>query len=66
MSSRLRFLLPLAALWLVPSVRANNLAYVKCAANQDRVWVYESLSSFDVEAKLLCGAAVEVLSRMKG
>jgi len=66
MSSRLRFLLPLAALWLVPSVRANNLAYVKCAANQDRVWVYESLSSFDVEAKLRCGAPVEILSRIKG
>jgi len=66
MSSRLRFFLPLAALWLVPSVRANDLAYVKCAANDDRVWVYESLSSFDVETKLRCGAPVEILSHVKG
>ena len=67
MTSRMRFFLPpLAALWLVPSVRANNLAYVKCAANQDRVWVYDSLSSFDVETKLRCGAPVEILSRIKG
>jgi hypothetical protein len=64
MSTRIRFLLPLAAFWIVPSVRANNLAYLKCAANQDRVWVYESLSSFDVEAKLRCGAPVEILSRI--
>src|SRR5215472_11874215 len=66
MNSRMRFFLPpLAALWLVPSVHASNLAYVKCAANQDRVWVYDSLSSFDVETKLRCGAPVEILLRIK-
>lgn len=66
MSSRIRFLLPLAAVCLAPSIRANDLAYVKCAANEDRVWVYDSLSSFDVEAKLRCGAPVEILSRING
>jgi hypothetical protein len=66
MSSRIRFLLPLGALWLVPPAFASDLAYVKCAVNQDRVWVYESLSSFDVEARLKCGEPVEILHRVKG
>ncbi|HXX21163.1 MAG TPA: hypothetical protein VEJ46_17320 [Candidatus Acidoferrum sp.] len=66
MSSRIRFLLPLAGLWLVPSAFATDLAYVKCAVNQDRVWVYESLNSFDVEARLRCGEPVEILHRVRG
>ena len=66
MSSRIRFLLPLAGLWLASPVFASDLAYVKCAVNQDRVWVYESLSSFDVEARLKCGEPVEILHRVKG
>jgi len=66
MSRPFRFLLPLAALWLASSAHATDLAYVKCAVNQDRVWVYESLGSFDVEARLRCGAPVEILSRVKG
>jgi hypothetical protein len=64
--SRIRFLLPLAGLWLASPVFATDLAYVKCSANQDRVWVYDSLSSFDVEAKLKCGEPVEILHRLKG
>jgi len=64
--SRIRFLLPLAGLWLASPAFATDLAYVKCAANQDRVWVYESLSSFDVEARLKCGDPVEILHRVKG
>ncbi len=64
--SRIRFLLPLAGLWLASPVFATDLAYVKCAVNQDRVWVYESLSSFDVEARLKCGEPVEILNRVKG
>ncbi len=65
MSRRLRFFLPLIAVWFAPPVRANDLAYVKCAANQDRVWVYDSPTSFNVEAKLRCGAPVQILSRLK-
>ncbi len=64
--SRIRFLLPLAGLWLASPVFATDLAYVKCAVNQDRVWVYESLNSFDVEARLKCGEPVEILLRVKG
>lgn len=39
---------------------------VTCPANEDRVWVYDSLTSFDVEAKLQCGDTVEIVSRVKG
>jgi hypothetical protein len=39
---------------------------VRCGANEDRVWVYESLVDFNVEAKLKCGDQVEVLDRVKG
>jgi hypothetical protein len=66
MSRSIRLLLALAALGLASSARATDLAYVKCAVNQDRVWVYESLGSFDVEARLRCGSPVEILSRVKG
>jgi len=66
MNRPIRFLLPVAALWLASSARATDLAYVKCAVNQDRVWVYESLGSFDVETRLRCGAPVEILSRVRG
>jgi hypothetical protein len=45
---------------------ATDIASVKCPVNQDRVWVYVSLSSFDVEAKLRCGETVEIVSRVKG
>jgi hypothetical protein len=66
MSGRARYLLPLVGLWLVPPVFATDIGSVKCAVNQDRVWVYESLNSFDVEARLRCGEAVEIVSRVKG
>jgi hypothetical protein len=45
---------------------ASDVGAVKCGANQDRVWVYESLNSFDVETRLKCGETVEILSRVKG
>ena len=45
---------------------ASDLGAVKCGPNQDRVWVYESLNSFDVETRLKCGEAVEILSRVRG
>jgi hypothetical protein len=45
---------------------ATDIASVQCPVNQDRVWVYNSLSSFDVEAKLRCGETVEIVSRVKG
>jgi hypothetical protein len=45
---------------------ASDIGAVKCSVNQDRVWVYESLNSFDVETRLKCGETVEILSRVKG
>jgi hypothetical protein len=66
MSRPIRFFLPLAAIWLASPARAADLAHVKCAVNQDRVWVYDSLGTLDVEEKLHCGAPVEILSRIKG
>ena len=49
-----------------PAALAGTSAPMKCAANQDRVWVYESLGSFDVAAKLKCGETVEIIGRVKG
>jgi hypothetical protein len=46
--------------------KAGDSAPMKCAANQDRVWVYESMGSFDVSAKLKCGETVEIIGRVKG
>ena len=45
---------------------ASDIDAVKCGPNQDRVWVYESLNSFDVETRLKCGETVEILSRVRG
>jgi len=45
---------------------APGVSTVTCPANEDRVWVYDSLTSFDVEAKLHCGDTVEIVSRVKG
>lgn len=54
------------ALASAPAASASDIGAVKCAVNQDRVWVYESLNSFDVETRLKCGDTVEILSRVKG
>jgi hypothetical protein len=61
-----RSLLIILALALALPASASDIGAVKCAVNQDRVWVYESLSSFDVETRLKCGDTVEILSRVKG
>jgi hypothetical protein len=46
--------------------RAAETAPIQCGANEDRVWVYDSLDSFDVSMKLKCGEQVEILGRQKG
>lgn len=45
---------------------AGTSTNVKCALNEDRVWVYENLDDFDLAAKLKCGDPVQVESRVKG
>ena len=41
-----------------------NPATLKCNANRDQVWVYDSLNSFNVDAKLKCGQGVEIIERV--
>ena len=50
----------------VPSAKAGGTANIKCAPNEDRVWVYESLTDFNVAAKLKCGEPVQIVERVKG
>jgi hypothetical protein len=61
----LLFLL-LAGFWPSSPAGAAEAEAVKCAVNEDRVWVYDSLIQFNVEAKLRCGEAVEIIGRAKG
>lgn len=50
----------------VPSAKAGGTVGIKCAPNEDRVWVYESLTDFNVAAKLKCGDPVQIVERVKG
>jgi hypothetical protein len=50
----------------VPSAKADGTVNIKCGPNEDRVWVYESLTDFNVAAKLKCGDPVQIVERVKG
>ena len=65
MTNRLGVLLLVGAAAATPAF-AGDSATMKCNATQDRIWVYDSLNSFDVSAKLKCGETVEITSRVKG
>lgn len=54
-----------ASLGCVSSAKAASIN-VKCAMNEDRVWVYESVVDFNLAAKLKCGEPVEIIGRIKG
>jgi hypothetical protein len=41
-----------------------NTATLRCDSQRDQIWVYDSLSTFDVEAKLKCGEDVEIIGRV--
>ena len=43
-----------------------NTASLKCNSHHDQIWVYDSLNTFDVEAKLKCGEDVEIIGRVRG
>ncbi|HKV47432.1 MAG TPA: hypothetical protein VJN69_05025 [Candidatus Acidoferrales bacterium] len=61
-----RMILVLAALgFAVPAFATPSVA-VKCAANEERVWVYDNLTTWDVSARLKCGALVAVVGAEKG
>jgi Bacterial SH3 domain len=55
-----------AAAASAPRAGASPTIGVRCGANEDRVWVYETLVDFNVETKLKCGDPVEILDRVKG
>jgi len=46
--------------------RAAETSPLKCGVNEDRVWVYDSLNSYDVAMKLKCGEPVEIIGHEKG
>jgi hypothetical protein len=48
---------------LVESASATP-ATLKCNSNRDQIWVYDSLNSFNVDAKLKCGEGVEIIERV--
>ena len=66
MTNRLGVLFLLVGASVATSAFAGDSATMKCNATQDRIWVYDSLNSFDVSAKLKCGETVEITSRVKG
>ena len=49
---------------LTGTASANPVA-LKCNSQRDQIWVYDSLNSFGVEAKLKCGENVEIIERVK-
>lgn len=65
MSRTFGALLIIAILGYVPGAKAAG-TNVKCALNEDRVWVYESVVDFNLAAKLKCGEPVEIIGRIKG
>jgi hypothetical protein len=42
-----------------------NTSTLKCNSSHDVVWVYDSLTNFDIEARLNCGESVEIVARVK-
>jgi hypothetical protein len=59
------FALMLGAFAALPAYAGDSMT-VKCGPNQERVWVYDSLTSFDISVKLKCGESVEMIGRVKG
>jgi Bacterial SH3 domain len=45
------------------AVSAHQDTAVKCSPNEDRVWVYDSPTSFNVEQKLKCGTTVSIIGQ---
>src|SRR6202046_4643829 len=50
---------------LLTGSASANPAALKCNSHRDQIWVYDSLNSFGVEAKLNCGGNVEIIERVK-
>ena len=66
MRSNVALILILLGIGTAMPAQAAETSPLKCGVNEDRIWVYDSLNSFDVAMKLKCGEPVEILSREKG
>ena len=69
MKYTLRFLFFLAICIIAAFFSASASATpssLKCNPQKDRVWVYDSLATLDVQAKVNCTETVEVLERVNG
>jgi hypothetical protein len=66
MKNKIRVLTLFLAAGAAASAFAGDSASVKCGPNQERVWVYDSLTSFDVATKLKCNESVAIIGRVKG
>jgi hypothetical protein len=51
---------------LSPIYSSATTLRLKCNPQNDTVWVYDSLATLDVRAKVSCNATVEVLERVNG
>jgi uncharacterized protein YgiM (DUF1202 family) len=49
-----------------PVIASATTSRLKCNPQKDTVWVYDSLSTLDVQAKVSCTETVEVLERDNG
>ncbi|HTZ74740.1 MAG TPA: SH3 domain-containing protein [Candidatus Aquilonibacter sp.] len=56
----------LAGFFVALPVSAAPTVSVKCEPNQERVWVYDNLTTWDVAARLKCGTPVNVLGLQNG
>lgn len=68
-ASRRPLELALAALlvaFIWPAAAFADGTAVKCAPNEERVWLYDSVTSLNVETKLKCGESVEVIGQQSG
>jgi hypothetical protein len=61
-----RSLFLLCGLGLALTANAAPNAAVRCGANQERVWVYDNLKSFDVGVRLKCGDSVTLVGLDQG
>jgi hypothetical protein len=50
----------------LPVTASANTSALKCNPAKDMIWVYDSLTTFDVGTKLSCTESVEVLDRVNG
>jgi hypothetical protein len=63
LTMRFKLLAPLAVLYVLAGVvaRAGDVGYVSCPSGEGYVYLYQSLTSFEVLANLRCGEKVEVV-----